>query len=251
MLDDGGTGIGLDGNGGCVTLDPGTGGVAVVLNAAGVPLASQGFNAAGLTIVPSLNFAAYVGMPLTVVENTATPAAGNPITGAFTNLAQDGTLAVSYGSAAYVLAADYAGGDGNDLVLTPQPTAATPSVVAIAVGGSYTGLPFAATATVTPLGGAAGSSLEGISPTLTYYAGSTATGAPLPGADGGWDLYRCGCVPRQRRLPARPESCRHVRHHARRVDCDGPERHEGGGRSPTRRLPTLSPASSIRRPRAC
>jgi len=44
-------------------------------------------------------------------------------------------------------------------------------------GGSYNGSPFAATATVNGV-----SNLEGVSPTLTYYLGSNATGTPLSGA---------------------------------------------------------------------
>ncbi len=59
---------------------------------------------------------------------------------------------------------------------------ATPTVSVSDAGGTYNGNPFPATDSVTGVSGIAGSSLEGVSPTLTYYAGSTATGTPLAGA---------------------------------------------------------------------
>lgn len=58
----------------------------------------------------------------------------------------------------------------------------SPTLSVSDAGGVYTGLPFPATATVAAAGGTPGDSLEGVSPTLTYYAGSTATGTPLAGA---------------------------------------------------------------------
>jgi hypothetical protein len=60
-------------------------------------------------------------------------------------------------------------------------TPATPTVRAIDGGGTYSGLAFAATATVTGVSGSA-ASLEGLAPTLTYYAGTATSGTPLPGA---------------------------------------------------------------------
>jgi ELWxxDGT repeat protein len=62
-------------------------------------------------------------------------------------------------------------------VVTDTTTASTPTVTVSAAGGTFNGSPFAATATVN-----GGSSLEGVSPTLTYYAGSSAAGTPLAGA---------------------------------------------------------------------
>jgi len=59
---------------------------------------------------------------------------------------------------------------------------ALPTVSVSDAGGVYTGLPFPATDTVAAAGGTPGGSLEGVSPTLTYYAGSSATGTPLAGA---------------------------------------------------------------------
>ena len=56
-------------------------------------------------------------------------------------------------------------------------------------GGVYNGSPFAAKVTVTGISGVAGSSLDGVSPTLTYYAGNTATGAPLSAAPSAAGTY--------------------------------------------------------------
>jgi hypothetical protein len=67
-------------------------------------------------------------------------------------------------------------------MLTDSIGKATPSVQVADAGGTYNGLTFAATTTVAGVSGIAASSLEGVAPTLTYYAGSTANGAPLGGA---------------------------------------------------------------------
>ena len=56
ILDDD-AGTGLNGNGGMVTLEPGTGGIVAPISAAGLPLATQGFDATGLTLTPTLTFA--------------------------------------------------------------------------------------------------------------------------------------------------------------------------------------------------
>ena len=52
----------------------------------------------------------------------------------------------------------------------------TPTVTATDTGGVYNGSSFAATATVAGVDGMPGSSLEGVSPTLLYYAGSDTSG---------------------------------------------------------------------------
>ena len=124
-FDDTGSGTGLNGNGGTVTLTPGTGGVVTPLNSAGVPLATQGFNATGLTLSPTLNFAPGLGTQLTLINNTATPAASHPISGTFANLAQGGIVSATYGGTTYWFRANYSGGDGNDLVLTAVATTTT------------------------------------------------------------------------------------------------------------------------------
>jgi sugar lactone lactonase YvrE len=119
ILDDGaGSGTGLNGNGGTVTLTPGTGGIQTTLYATGTPLASMGFTTSGMTLNLALGFAPTIGQQLTVVSNTATSAAGNLINGTFTDLAQGVTYTTSYLGTSYMFQANYQGGDGNDLVLT-------------------------------------------------------------------------------------------------------------------------------------
>jgi sugar lactone lactonase YvrE len=54
---------------------------------------------------------------------------------------------------------------------------ATPTVTVTAPGGTYNAQPFAATASVAGVGGTPAASLEEVSPTLTYYVGTTASGA--------------------------------------------------------------------------
>ena len=58
------------------------------------------------------------GTQLTVINNTATPAASNPISGTFSNAPQGGTITLTYLGTPYSFQANYQGGDGNDLVLT-------------------------------------------------------------------------------------------------------------------------------------
>ena len=119
-LDDANSGTGLDGNDGTVTLAPGTGGIVLPLGSSpyGVPLASQGFNATGLTLHPMLNFAPSPGMRLMLIDNTATPATGNSIIGTFANLPQGSVVSASGDGVKCVLEANYLGGDGNDLMFT-------------------------------------------------------------------------------------------------------------------------------------
>ena len=67
---------------------------------------------------------------------------------------------------------------------------ATPTVSVIDAGGTYSGSPFAATATVAGVGGGAGGSLEGVGLTLSYYAGITPLGA-APSAAGTYTVPAC------------------------------------------------------------
>ena len=152
VLDDTGSGTGLSGNGGSVTLTPGTGGILTPLNASGVPLATQGFNATGLTLSLSLNFAPTVGTQLTLINNTTTPASSHPITGVFANLPQGGTIWATYSGTAYWFQANYAAGDGNDLVLTAISATTTTTLSSSQPSASY-GTPVTFTATVTAQSG--------------------------------------------------------------------------------------------------
>ena len=83
---------------------------------------------------------------------------------------------------------------------------ATPRLSVSDAGGTYNGTAFPASASVTGVGGAPGSSLEGVSPTLTYYAGSTASGTPLAGAQHRGHLHCRSHVPWQHRLYGRQRS---------------------------------------------
>ncbi len=150
ILDDQGTGTGLNGNTGAVSLAPGTGGVVATLYSSGVPLATAGFNAAGLTFSPTLTFAPTPGTQVTVVENTATPAASNPISGTFANLPQGGTCTIPYLGTLNAFQANYQGGDGNDLVLTYVPPAPSTTALDAAPDPSVYGQAVAFTATVSP-----------------------------------------------------------------------------------------------------
>ena len=58
-------------------------------------------------------------------------------------------------------------------------TQAAPTLSVSAPGGTYTGSPIAAQATVSGASGTAAGSLEGITPTLTYYVGSGTSGTDL------------------------------------------------------------------------
>jgi hypothetical protein len=90
------------------------------------------------------------------------------------------------GAGVQTLSATFTPSDATDYSSTTTTTAitvgrATPTVSVSDGGGTYDGSHFAATATVAGLGGAPGPSLEGIGPTLTYYVGGAAAGAPMAG----------------------------------------------------------------------
>ncbi len=73
---------------------------------------------------------------------------------------------------------------------------ATPTITVSDSGGVYQDSAYAATATVN-----GSASLEGVSTTITYYSGSTATGTPLSGSSRQCrHVHRCGLVCRQHRL---------------------------------------------------
>ena len=70
---------------------------------------------------------------------------------------------------------------------------ATPTVIVSGAGGPVTGAPYPATATVAGVVSGVDStpaaSLEGVTPTMAYYAGATATGTPLSGAPSAAGAY--------------------------------------------------------------
>ena len=181
ILDDAGNGTGLNGNGGTVTLTPGSGGIVTPLDAAGVPLSTQGFAASGLTLDLTLNFAPSPGTQLTLLDNTATPAASKPITGTLANLSQGGTISATYNGTPYLFRANYAGGDGNDLVLTAiaAVTATTTALSASQASATY-GTQVTFTALVTAQSGSAAPSGS-----VQFFDGSTALGSGTAGTSGG------------------------------------------------------------------
>ena len=84
-----------------------------------------------------------------------------------------GTIQDAAGNAA-VLTLPTTGTDG--LATLHIATDTTPTVSVSEAGGTYNGSAFSATATVAGANGVAGSSLEGVGPTLLYYVGSDTTG---------------------------------------------------------------------------
>ncbi len=98
-------------------------------------------------------------------------------------------------------------------------TAATPILTVSDPGGTYNGSPMAATASVAGVGGTAAASLEGITPILTYYAGSGNTGriwAPRrlrPTGPTPWWPASPAC-----RLRRGPIAARHFRDRAEHID---------------------------------
>ena len=93
------------------------------------------------------------------------------------------THALGVGESPYSITYSYAG-DANlnpvsDTTKLLTVTQATPTVNVTDIGGTYNASPFAATATVTGVGGIPAPSLEGVSPTLTYYIGTGTNGQNL------------------------------------------------------------------------
>ena len=88
----------------------------------------------GAAISVTLGFAPAPNTAFTVINNTNSAAT---FSGAFSNLAQNGTITASYNSTTYTFVGNYLGGDGNDLVLTttPEPTGLVGAGIAFGVMG--------------------------------------------------------------------------------------------------------------------
>ena len=198
ILNEQGTGPALNGNGGTVQLTPGTGGVEVVQSSAeanDVVIVSNGFTSPAAPLSLSLNFVPTGGTQITLVSNTATPTASNPISGTFSNLADGGTISATYNGQSYVFRANYEGGDGNDLVLTDTTplTSVTSLVLSGSSGVGIYGGTTSATATLTSNGAPVANetisfSLHGVSlGTATNNASGVATlsGIGLSGYNAG------------------------------------------------------------------
>ena len=161
-----------------VTLAADSGGIVAPLMASGPSLASPGFQAAGLTLIPTLSSAPVPGTQFTVISNVTT----TPIAGTFADLPLGGVILASYMQSTYWFRANYAGA-GNNLVLTAIPNP-TPVVTVIEAGGTFNGDSFSATAAVTDpsitsTGGIQPAELAGATPTCTYYAGNDTSGTNL------------------------------------------------------------------------
>jgi hypothetical protein len=82
----------------------------------------------------------------------------------------------------YTVVASFAGSDDyaaeDSAPTTFSISAATPTVTATDAGGVFNGTSYTATPSVAGLDGTPVASLEGVTPTLDYYVGSTATGTP-------------------------------------------------------------------------
>jgi hypothetical protein len=93
----------------------------------------------------------------------------------------------------YTVVAAFTSNDPNYTNGTAQITftigKATPTVFVTDMGGTYNGSAFSATATITGVNGQAADSLEGVTPTSTYYAGSNASGTPLTSAPSNAGTY--------------------------------------------------------------
>ena len=98
-----------------------------------------------------------------------------------------GTSAAPTNFGTYTVVASFTSSNNSYTNATSNPvtfkiTPAPPTVTVVDNGGTVTGNPYPATATVAGVGGVAGSTLENVGLTLVYYSGSTASGTPLTGA---------------------------------------------------------------------
>ena len=147
--------------------------------------------------------------PVTAVFYAGTAATGTPLNA---SPIAAGTYTADL---TYAGDANYTAATGAPVSFTINHAAATVSVTD--AGGTFNGSTYPATATVNGT-----TSLEGFTPTITYYAGTAATGTPLTGAPsmagtyttaasfaGGRRLYR---RQQHRHLPHQSEICGDQRH---------------------------------------
>lgn len=146
----------------------------------GSPIADQATVSGGFSPTGTVTFNLYlnasaIGTPL--FTDTETLSGGVATSKGFTPT----TTGTYYWVATY-------NGDPGNASTTSNPAAApatvnqaTPRIGVADAGGTYNGSSFPATVTLAGVNGPV-TSLEGVSPTLTYYAGSSASGSPLSGA---------------------------------------------------------------------
>jgi hypothetical protein len=136
---------------------------------------NAGAFAAADTVAGTNHTAAYSleGVTPTLTYYSGTSATGTASSGAPTTVGTYTVLASFAGST------DYASASAST---TFTISSATPTVTVTEAGGTYNGGAFSASDTVAGVNHSAVASLEGVAPTLTYYAGTSATGTALSGA---------------------------------------------------------------------
>ena len=113
--------------------------------------------------------------------------------------------------ATYPGSTDYAAAQSSPLTFTINK--ATPPLILSDAGGIFNGLAFAGTSLVSGINAVAVSMLEGVSPSFTYYAGSSASGTGSTTAPTSRRHLHGGCLlPRQRRLRCGPEQSADLHH---------------------------------------
>ncbi len=127
------------------------------------------FGSADPTLAYTASGFQYSDTAATVLTGSLARAAGETVSGGYYAIGQ-GTLTANSNDTIQFT--------GSSLSITP----ATPAATVIDPGGNYTGAPIAAMATVTGVDGPAAPSLEGVAPTLTYDAGTSASGTDLGSA---------------------------------------------------------------------
>ncbi len=122
------------------------------------------------------------GVTPSLTYYAGTSASGSPLSGAPSSVGTYTVLASFAGSTDYASAA---------ASTTFTITSATPTVTVSDAGGAYNGAAFTALGAVAGTGNQStpGASLEGVSPSLTYYPGSSASGSPLSGAPSAVGTY--------------------------------------------------------------
>lgn len=157
----------------------GKAGTTVSINAADGLVYNGGPQGATATVAAAGNGTAQAS--LEGVSPTVTYYAGNSAVG--TPLSGPPVAAGTYTAiASFAGSADYAAADTRARPATFTIGKVGPTVTLTTPGGTYDGTPHGATAQVAGVDGVLQASLEGVSPTITYYAGVSATGTPLAGA---------------------------------------------------------------------
>ena len=156
----------------------------IVLSFTGLNSTSITFGTPNVTISGTLanGTQAPQGETITITLNGVSHQATIGAGGAFSTTFDTSTHGVS--GSPYAVSYSYAGdatyGTATD-TSTLTINKAMPTVTVSDAGGTFTGKAFPAATTVAGVGGTASSSIEGATPTLTYYAGTSATGTPLSG----------------------------------------------------------------------